>query len=50
MDLEWNEQRMKASDELSELLQHEYDHQDGILATQRTLDDKSLKIVNPDKL
>jgi len=50
MDLKWNEQRMEVSEELSELLQHEYDHLDGILATQRAVDDKSFKIVNSKKL
>ena len=29
--------------ELSELLQHECDHLDGILATQRAINNKSLK-------
>ncbi|MBC7890748.1 MAG: peptide deformylase, partial [Sphingobacteriaceae bacterium] len=28
---------------LSELLQHEHDHLDGILATQRALDEKSFR-------
>lgn len=30
--------------DLSELLQHEYDHLDGILATQRAIDAKSFKL------
>ncbi|WP_340114436.1 peptide deformylase [Maribellus mangrovi] len=30
-------------DDLSELIQHEYDHLNGILATQRAIDSKSLK-------
>ncbi len=33
---------MKLEGDLSELLQHEYDHLDGILATMRALNDKSL--------
>ena len=30
-------------DDLSELIQHEYDHLDGILATERAIDSKSFK-------
>ncbi len=37
-DLEWNDQQMVISDDLSELIQHEYDHLDGILAVQRAID------------
>ncbi|MHA2114918.1 MAG: peptide deformylase [Candidatus Thorarchaeota archaeon] len=40
-DLEWQLQSMNLEDDLSELLQHEYDHLDGILATMRALDEKS---------
>lgn len=32
-----------AKDDLSELLQHEYDHLDGILCTMRAIDEKSFK-------
>jgi len=46
-DLNWNEQILEATDSLSELIQHEYDHLEGILSTQRAIDDKSLKIINP---
>lgn len=35
-------QIMKLEGDLSELLQHEYDHLDGILATMRAVDNKSL--------
>ncbi|MFN9681329.1 MAG: peptide deformylase, partial [Bacteroidota bacterium] len=35
---EWN-----MADDLSELLQHEYDHLDGILCTMRAIDEKSFK-------
>ena len=38
LDLHWSEQIWKLSDSLSELLQHETDHLDGILATQRAID------------
>ena len=35
-------QRLEPEGDLAELLQHEYDHLDGILATMRAVDDKSL--------
>lgn len=35
-------QRMELMGDYAELLQHEYDHLDGILATMRALDNKSL--------
>ena len=41
-DMEWNECEMRLEGDLSELLQHEYDHLDGILATMRAKDEKSL--------
>ena len=37
----WKEEIWELEDDLSELLQHEYDHLNGILATQRAVDDKS---------
>lgn len=40
-DLVWNEQSMQLSDDLAELLQHECDHLDGILAVSRALDAQS---------
>jgi peptide deformylase len=43
-DMDWNEKTWLLKDDLAELIQHEYDHLDGILATQRAMDDKSLKI------
>lgn len=42
-DLHWQEQTMYLSNGLSELLQHEVDHLDGILATQRAIDDRSFR-------
>lgn len=42
-DIDFNEKHMILTDDLSELIQHEYDHLDGILATQRAIDDKSFK-------
>lgn len=42
-DTEWQSQEWMLEDDLSELLQHEYDHLDGILCTQRALDDQAFK-------
>ncbi len=41
-DLDWKECTMELTGDLSELLQHEYDHLDGVLATMRAIDNKSL--------
>lgn len=41
-DEQWQDCRMELAGDLSELLQHEYDHLDGILAVMRALDSKSL--------
>ncbi len=43
-DLEWNDHTVEYDGDLAELIQHEYDHLDGILAVQRAVDDKSLRI------
>lgn len=40
-DENWNDCEMSLEDDLSELLQHEYDHLDGILATMRAIDEKA---------
>ena len=40
-DNEWNLKAMDLQDDLSELLQHECDHLDGILAVSRAIDGKS---------
>lgn len=40
-DMDWNEQEMVLEGDLSELLLHEYDHLDGILATMRAMDSRS---------
>jgi len=45
-DLDWKNNVLEG--DLSELLQHEYDHLDGILAVQRAIDNKSFKIKNCD--
>lgn len=44
LDESWNEQKWKIEDSsLAELIQHECDHLDGILATQRAIDAYSFK-------
>lgn len=43
-DLDWNDCELAFSGDLSELIQHEYDHLDGILAVQRAIDNKSFRI------
>jgi peptide deformylase len=42
-DAQWQEHVWRLENDLSELIQHEYDHLDGILATQRAIDSKSFK-------
>ncbi|MEL6132178.1 MAG: peptide deformylase [Bacteroidota bacterium] len=39
----WEKITWKLSDDMSELMQHEYDHLDGILATQRAVDQQSFR-------
>lgn len=46
LDLDWKECALALEGDLSELLQHEYDHLDGILATMRAIDNKSFFIKN----
>ena len=43
-DRDWNEQEMHLEGDLSELLQHEYDHLDGILAVSRAMDEQSFAL------
>lgn len=43
LDENWQKQTWHLKDGLSELFQHEFDHLDGILATQRAIDDRSFK-------
>lgn len=43
LDGQWHPQTWKMDGALSELLQHEYDHLNGILCTMRAIDDKSFK-------
>ena len=42
LDMDLQQKEMELEGDLSELLQHEYDHLDGILATMRAVDNKSL--------
>jgi peptide deformylase len=43
-DLEWKDCILEATGDLSELIQHEYDHLDGILAVQRAIDNRSFRV------
>jgi peptide deformylase len=43
LDENWQPQQWQMSDSLSELLQHEYDHLEGILCTMRAVDEKAFK-------
>ncbi|GGP10850.1 peptide deformylase [Oceanobacillus neutriphilus] len=43
-DVHWEKKNMYLKDDLSELLQHEYDHLDGILATSRAIDSQSFAL------
>lgn len=45
-DENWDLQTWELKDKLSELLQHEVDHLDGILATMRAVDEHSFRVVN----
>jgi peptide deformylase len=42
-DEQWSYRTIEAEGAMAELLQHEYDHLDGILCTMRAIDEKSLK-------
>ena len=41
LDPDWNLHKWHLENDLSELIQHEYDHLEGILATQRATDNRS---------
>jgi peptide deformylase len=43
-DLDWTDYSIEFTGDLAELIQHEYDHLDGILAMQRAIDNKSFRI------
>jgi peptide deformylase len=44
LDQKWQQQEWNLKDDLAELMQHEYDHLDGKLATMRAIDNKSFKL------
>lgn len=46
-DENWIQRELCMDDDMSELIQHEYDHMDGILATMRAIDNRSLKMKCP---
>ena len=41
MDENWEPQEKRMDDDMSELIQHEYDHLNGILSTMRAIDNKA---------
>lgn len=43
LDEHWEEQTWEMNDDLSELLQHEYDHLNGVLCTMRAIDNRSFR-------
>ncbi|MBL0025494.1 MAG: peptide deformylase [Saprospiraceae bacterium] len=43
LDKNWYKKEWTMSDDLAELMQHEYDHLNGVLCTMRAIDDKSYK-------
>ena len=43
LDENWQPQIWRVQDAIAELLQHEYDHLDGILCTMRAIDNQSFK-------
>lgn len=48
-DENWELKELRMDDDMAELIQHEYDHLDGILATMRAIDNKSFAIKNLQK-
>ena len=44
LDENWEPREKRMDDDMSELIQHEYDHLDGILATMRAVDHKSFRM------
>jgi len=43
LDENWEPQKWEMENDLSVLIQHEYDHLEGILCTMRAIDSKSFK-------
>lgn len=50
LNYEWEECEISATDSLSELIQHEVDHLNGILCTMRAMNSKSFRYRVPTKL
>ena len=48
-DLKWKKHSMTLEEDLSELLQHEVDHLNGVLAIQRAIDGKSIILTSEKK-
>lgn len=48
-DENWEQQSMELEGDLSELLQHEFDHLNGILATMRAIDSRSFVMKEADE-
>jgi peptide deformylase len=42
-DINWQKQTWHLEDDMAELIQHEYDHLEGILATQKAIDNQSFR-------
>ena len=42
-DEKWDQQSWSVEDDLSELLQHEYDHLEGVLCTMRAVDERAFR-------
>lgn len=49
-NMDFSDNELKLEGDLSELLQHEYDHLNGVLATMRAVDDKALYMKSPKML
>ena len=45
-DENWEAKEKQMDDDMAELIQHEYDHLDGILATMRAIDNKSFVMLS----
>lgn len=43
-DVDWQKHTWHIENDMAELIQHEYDHLEGILATQRVINEKSFKL------
>ena len=43
-DLDWNEHRVRLTEDYAELIQHEVDHLDGVLSIERALDDRAIAL------